>query len=684
MTRLLPGVHAYLYDLSTLPEGQRSLVVGYVLDAKRGPKGANLVVSPTDFLTQYTFSGKPSPTDDPTYHSILKVLTKTNQVYVSRASRNALFGGSVIKRERELGEVLSISSTHKDMLVTGNIADELPQGTEIRLKGLEAIDGRYTVVDAIIDGDNTVVTVKEDIKENVPYVTGRDPIYFIKTAQPKPITDVKIGDVLETNKNKKTITIEDNVENKVLVGDRIQIKKAQLANGIYTVKEVNVTEEGNTEILVKEEIKADTTGELYRNSIATPEAYDFEEDDLCLITGKNEGAYNGDIKYTIISTTESPEALAEPNTMQITFFNAKTGAQLENPYVCSRVLGQKAIDGTSLYIEDVIGNSDYVQVINNEKVDENLLPCDTEVYAKLGGGFDGDELTEADFIEALSVFQDKTVPISLLGNGKCETELYQQAMLELANTRTDCLAVLSSRLADEKASLPSQKAKNIVNYKKNVLASTTFYGTMYAPHVKATDTFNSRTIKIAPDCVAIAGWLNTILTKGYPYAYAGPSDGLVTGVTTDWKIGDESGEATLLNDASVNYIAFDPKQGRNYMQCQNTLQIANSAMRNIGTVLNILDIKETFMIYFKEFLQKPITTSLRQQILDKGNDYMLLVKEQGRVTDFALQDTTTDYDMADNTLRYVLTIAPTPYAQNIYLVMNVVNQTFDFSILQSL
>ena len=67
-------------------------------------------------------------------------------------------------------------------------------------------------------------------------------------------------------------------------------------------------------------------------------------------------------------------------------------------------------------------------------------------------------------------------------------------MLELANTRTDCLAVLSSRLVDEKAQLPSQKAKNIVNYKKNVLASTTFYGAMYAPHVKATDTFNSRTI----------------------------------------------------------------------------------------------------------------------------------------------------------------------------------------------
>ena len=40
--------------------------------------------------------------------------------------------------------------------------------------------------------------------------------------------------------------------------------------------------------------------------------------------------------------------------------------------------------------------------------------------------------------------------------------------------------------------------------------------------------------------------------------------------------------------------------------------------------------------------------------------------------------------MSNNTLRYVLALALTPYAQNIYLVMNVVNQMYDFSILQSL
>ena len=119
------------------------------------------------------------------------------------------------------------------------------------------------------------------------------------------------------------------------------------------------------------------------------------------------------------------------------------------------------------------------------------------------------------------------------------------------------------------------------------------------------------------------------------------------------------------------------------MQTQNTLQIANSALRNLGAVLNVLDIKETFAVYFKEYLQRPITSSLRAEILLRGNDQMKLMLSQGRVTDYSFVDASADADIADNTLRYVLTLALTPYAQKIYLVMNIVNQSFDFSILQS-
>ena len=139
----------------------------------------------------------------------------------------------------------------------------------------------------------------------------------------------------------------------------------------------------------------------------------------------------------------------------------------------------------------------------------------------------------------------------------------------------------------------------------------------------------------------------------------------------------------MLNDASINYIAYDAKVGRYYMQCQNTLQIANSSLRNIGAVLNVLDIKETFITYFKEYLQKPITPRLREEMLNKGESYLKdNILGRNRCTGYTFVDATTDTDLADNTLRFVLTIALTPYAQKIYLSMNIVDNSFDFTISQ--
>ena len=274
----------------------------------------------------------------------------------------------------------------------------------------------------------------------------------------------------------------------------------------------------------------------------------------------------------------------------------------------------------------------------------------------------------------------------MLGNGcsaEAESALFQQALVQLAVTRKDCVVFLNSRKADEGATLPSTRAQNIVDYKKNTLGSTSFYGCMYAPHVNTADIFNNRTVKIGAESVAIAGWLNIINTLNYPYAYAGPRNGLVSGVTCDWKIGDMSGEATILNDASINYVAFDGKVGRYYMQTQNTLQVANSVMRNIGAVLNVLDIKETLATDLKEYINLPITDDLRRDIIDTVRDY-LNPMVGSRFYNYSFQDVSSDADIADSTLRYLLTIAPTVYANRIYLVMNIVNATFDFSILQSM
>lgn len=697
MVRMLPGVYISLYDLTTLPEGTTNLAVGCVLKAKRGPVGAELVVSPTDFLQKYTLSGAPAPSDDTAYHTILKILKQTNQMYISRAQNGALYGGLLIKREHELGNILSVSKLNKTIAVEGDITDKIKTGDIVRYNKPTSTAGRYTVVSAVKNEESvvkTMITVKEEPKVDYTYTSGQKS-QLILTKAPVQINTIELGaitsvDNIDAEKDgveaeittRKVLTLAGDLTKYFLAGDRIRLTKDG-TDYYFTVLASN-KDGDNTRVAVNEVVDAEvTTGTLYRHSIANPEAFAFSDEDLFLVTGIDQGAYNNKLGVDIVSYTESPDSLNEANVFTISTYDMTTGTQLELPMMCARNEDAKAFDGSGIYVEDVVNStSAYIKVVNNLDVDGNLLPCNTVDIARLGGGYDGEEVTEADMISALDAFSDKTIPISILANGSQETPLFQQAMLELATTRLDCVAFLNNRKVDEQATFNSKKAQNIVDYKKGTLGSTTYLGTMYAPHVTIADAFNSRNIKVGADAIAISGWLNVLLNKGRPYAYAGPQNGLVTGCTCDWKIGDTSGEATLLNDASVNYIAFDAKVGRYYMQCQNTLQIANSSLRNLGSVFNVLDIKETFATYFKEYLQRPITTQLREEILNAGRSQMELMLSQNRVTGYAFKDMTTDFDLSNDTLRFVLALSLTPYARQIYLTMNIVNQMFDFSIMQ--
>ena len=451
-------------------------------------------------------------------------------------------------------------------------------------------------------------------------------------------------------------------------------------------------------------VKADAVTPL-TEGLTDPTAYDFtgNEGVKFVLAGIDGGAEENKIGIEIVSYKDeegkaqlvdlfdSEADMLAVKPFMIRVYNGATGTDLLEEFLVSMIDNAKAFDGSPMYIETVLANSSYIQAIFPITMADTDAPKGTSARVMLGGGANADinTLTSAEAIKALGVFEDKTVPISMLGNGTgtiYENADYQQAMLELAEQRQDFLAFLNSRLQDEKATSNSKKRENIIKYKKGAdggLGSTSWKGCMYLPHVNYSDVFNSRKVKLGADGTAIAGWLNTILTQGYPYAYAGPTDGLVAGVTTDWKIGDTSGDATMLNDASINYIAYDAKVGRYYMQCQNTLQIANSSLRNIGAVLNVLDIKETFITYYKEYLQKPITPRLREEMYNKGNQYLKdNILGRNRCTNYTFVDATTDADMADNTVRFILTIALTPYAQKIYLSMNIVQSGFDFTISQ--
>ena len=638
-TRTLPGAYVSLQDNSQLPEGQTSLTVGYVLKANRGPLDeATLVTSPTDFLTKFTFSGKPSISDDPTFWSILKVLNQTNMVYVSRAAKNPLYGGAVFKKATTnfVGTLISVDKDTKTIKVAGTTS--LGEGETLIFRGTrtangKTVDGMYTVVSSTSGSgvDEVTFVVSEEIKENYTAPSGTEINVYSSPVVP-------------------------------------------LAKSYETV----------------DEAKADITS-----------------DDSFMVIGKNPGAYNGKIAYSIVSAVDRPNDLVYVkganigldttctfDTMQLTVVNSETKETLET-FTFSLDPTAKTIDGITLYVDNVVAGSAYIQVLHDDEDTSYALPSSTANNTPIvgGAGSDGEAVEPEDLVRALIPFTDRTVNVSILGNGcsaQAETQEFQTALMEIADARKDLVVFLNDPYdlpaqsnPMETATIPTERATNIVNYKKNTLANVSFYGTMYAPHGKTTDIYNSRQVRIGMDGVAIAGWLNVINNLNYPYAYAGPRNGLVSGVTFDWKIGDMSGEAQLLNDASVNYVAFDSKVGRYYMQCQNTLQIANSAMRNLGALFNVLDIKEHFVVSLKEYLQLPITSSLRRDIVNTAVDYLDPMVGI-RLMNYSFTDITTEQDLDNNTLRYLLALRVTPYAQTIYLFMNIVNSSTTFEIMQSM
>jgi len=703
MVRPLPGVFTSIQDLSTLPQGSSGLLtVGIVLQANKGSlEKVELQTSSTDLLTNHTYTGSVSPDDDKSFFTALNILQQTNMLYTSRAYSKVdppLYGGLIVKKENLLGNISSITAstinTQATVNIEGDITSLIQGGDIIRTSevpnqligsSVYIVPTRFTVVSTSFTNNITTIVVSEAVTVGYSYTSGTRAT-VLKTRQPIPFNQQLLGAIIDVNKPSKTFSLAGDLSNFFPEGDKILISGSTGNNNNYKVVSANyVNSQDITNVTVSETVpSAIADGSIFRDSIVDPNNYEFQPEDLFIITGKDQGSYNANIKVNVISSTESPDSLTEPDVMQLTIYDALKNEQLELPFMCSRKIGSKATDGTSLYLEDVLLNSAYIQAINNLDVDVNILPCSSLGHIRMSGGYDGGALVDSDLVSALNLFEDKVIPIDIIANGSIETSVYQAALINLAETRQDIIAFLNSRLADEKLATNSARASAISNYKKGILSSSSFYAAMYTPHVTIADTFNSRQVVVGADAMIIPGWLKVINSQGYPFAFAGYQYGRVNNMTTAWKIGDSSGEATVLNDTSVNFIAFDAIQNAYVAWTQNTLQIANSSLRNLGAVFNVLDIKKYLSIYLKQYLQLPITNSLRRTIKDNVDNYMDGIKANGRVGAFNFKDISSSTDISNNTLRFVLTISPTNYAQQIYLVVRIVNQTFDFQILQNL
>lgn len=729
--RDLPNVYINVNDQSAIVEGEDSLTVGITLRANRGPMHAAYnVQDSTDFLTRYTFTGKPGTKQDTTYFDIIELLKVSDNVYVSRAAHNPLYGGLLFKKEEKVGDLVGVTAGNlQRILVKGDVSSKVKKGDAIRIAGADLVEGNYgrfvvNSVDYVLPF--TQIELTEPLAEAItPSEQSEEAVAVgevILCTAPVPINQIVIADKIAELKNENgafSFVFEGNVRAKFTVGDRFRINgfKKVVTDAAEDVAYFTVAEATYDQETVKTIVKVNETidgtiaadlqptqpeeGEpdaepipavgvsvnVYMNDIAEPNTFEFGKDDLFLITGIDQGAYNSKIGIEIISGNE--EDLDVDNAFKLYVHNLETATDLEE-YTCSMSLTQKTIDGVNIHIKDVINPmSQYIQVWTpaDEDLIEDTIPSSTGDYIALGGGYDGDEIGVEDNVEALQVFADKTVPVSILVNGNNANILYQSAMIAICEDRKDCFAFLRTPKSYEDLKMPSQRVKSLVSYKKDALGSTSYLAAIYGPSIVVTDNYNARKVTIGADSVACRRWLEVLNADGYPYAAAGIIKGRLDNVTINWKVGDESSEAKSLNEASMNFAVYEARQKYYYFNTQNTLQLADSAFRNIGAVLNILGIKEALAVRLKEYVQYPITSNtngtVREAIMRTMQTYMDGCLSSERISNYAINDNTTAVDISKNQLQYLITLSPAYYAQKIYLVMNVVNAAFDFSILQS-
>lgn len=228
------------------------------------------------------------------------------------------------------------------------------------------------------------------------------------------------------------------------VGDKIRVSGSTDNDGVYTVFAKQLVS-GDTVVTVVETPVSNTIGgNIFRNSIVNPETYEFEEDDLFIITGANQGAWANDIGVKMYTYELSPDKVEEPNAFLIEVYKQSTGVLLES-FVCSRDVNAKDGYGKNIYLEDCLLGSSYIRAIDNTARPSTDTFTQQTVLLGLAGALDGSAITDTNMINALATLQNKAeIPLTVVMDGGWATVAYQQAIDTLCQNRKDCVGILST------------------------------------------------------------------------------------------------------------------------------------------------------------------------------------------------------------------------------------------------
>lgn len=436
------------------------------------------------------------------------------------------------------------------------------------------------------------------------------------------------------------------------------------SNKLWVVRAANSPLYGGATVAANADIdgnlvSGEATGTLTAG-LSDPTTYTFVLDELFLIYGANPGTWNNDIGVKVITTD-----VKEPDAFIIEVYKRSNPNVPVEVWTVSRIPGKKDGYGRNIYIEDALQGSLYIRALDNIAVDSSIMPVESTSIIWLGGGSDGNAVTDADMIRALHTLDSKdTYPVTLVIDGGWTTPAYHNELTLFCETRKDCFAILSVPYVNEAS---ASYLNDIVNYRNVDLNANTSYAAMYTPHVLIYDKFNDRKIYVSPDGF-VAGIISETASN-YEIWY--PPAGLRRGQirVLDVRRRFTQGEMDYLYDNGINPIRFAIGKGITVWG-QKTLLTRPSSLDRINVRLLLIVIENAIAEALEDFVFEINDANTRALIRAMIESYLSNIQARRGLYDYYVvcdETNNTQQDIDNYKLNVWVFVQPVKSAEYIQL-----------------
>lgn len=651
------GVQTREIDKSTRVASSPGVYTGLLLPAKKGTVGVpTLITKDTDFLKLYTPNGKIEVGMDLAHFSALVYLETGDKLWVTRVASGALYGGFVVKQE---------SSTYDNFALISGMEDPSTYMFDMSadVTGVAEVTEVTTVDDVSGSLGGTYFTFSTLASDGVT-----ETLYYVWFNTGSSVDPAVVG----ATGIPVSITADDSA-------DAVASAVHAAITGIDAVTEVsaNVVTITNTNAGSVTNASAGTSG--FSISVSTEGVTEVtDEDEALFIYARNEGAWANDIAIKIIHYSEDPDYVKEEGAFIIEVYKRGDLVNALESHICSRNPSQLDGFNRSIFVESVLESSSYIRARSNDVIDSSVLPKSIPTPTYLAGGDDGVAPTDADFVQALSAFENEdSYPLSLMMCGGRSTVVYHQALISLCTQRGNVLPCMSVPYAAEAS---SDYLAEIADYRQNQLLANTSFGSIYTSYVKYYDKFNDRSIYLAPDCFAAAAICFSFANYEIWYPPAGWKRGQVS-KALDLRRRYTKGELGYLYNIGVNPLRFQPGKGI-VIWGQKTLLARASALDRINVRLLINEVKTATTEFLETFTFDLSNEGLWEDIVTGLTPYFNDIEGRNGVYEYQIicdESNNSPEDLDNYRLNVDVYLKPTKAAEFIKASMIITRTGVSFS-----